>query len=390
MRRFTARQALNTGLNEVEFRLQSTVVRSLPQNVDIVLTKACNLACTFCVDYETPGAKRISLENFERVARQLFPTARLVSICSGGEPYLHKGLEDLLRVARRHRVATWVLSNGMLVREDRVRTIVREGLITTHGFSVDGFHPATVERLRVNAKLDTILEKIRMVLRVREEEGKREPRTIIRYALMRSNVEELPDAVERWGEMGIDRMDCGYLAVCNGIDPQESLYFHQDLMSRVFTEARRVAARYPRLRVNLPPAVRDEQPKRQQPSRCRAPWRFVKIDTDGRVLPCYRAWEAISMGKVYDDDSTAFRDIWNSEKYQALRRTVNDDSVEKSFPYCARCDYRYGWADLAQHVGFEEWADTVAPETAENGHAIDHRRDRRASASMLPKNDLPA
>jgi len=61
MRRFTARQALNTGLNEVEFRLQSTVVRSLPQNVDIVLTKACNLACTFCVDYETPGAKRISL-----------------------------------------------------------------------------------------------------------------------------------------------------------------------------------------------------------------------------------------------------------------------------------------------------------------------------------------
>src|SRR2546429_4967427 len=75
MRRFTARQALNTGLNEVEFRLQSTVVRSLPQNVDIVLTKACNLACTFCVDYETPGAKRISLETFEKVARQLFPTA---------------------------------------------------------------------------------------------------------------------------------------------------------------------------------------------------------------------------------------------------------------------------------------------------------------------------
>ena len=77
MRRFTARQALNTGLNEVEFRLQSTVVRSLPQNVDIVLTKACNLACTFCVDYETPGAKRISLENFERVARMRATFARM-------------------------------------------------------------------------------------------------------------------------------------------------------------------------------------------------------------------------------------------------------------------------------------------------------------------------
>ena len=386
MRRFTARQALNTVLNEAEVRLQSAVVHSLPQNVDIVLTKACNLACTFCVDYETPGAKRISIENFEKVARQLFPTARLVSICSGGEPYLHKGLEDLLRVARRYRVATWVLSNGMLLREDRVRTIVREGLITTHGFSVDGFRASTVESLRVNAKLDTVLEKIRMVLRVRAEERKREPRTIIRYALMRSNVEELPDAVERWGEMGIDRMDCGYLAVCNGIDPQESLYFHQDLMSRVFAEARRAAARYPRLRLNLPPTVRDEQPKREHPARCRAPWRFVKIDTDGRILPCYRAWEAINMGKVYDGDGLAFHDIWNSDKYQALRRTVNDDTVKKSFPFCARCDYRYGWGDLAQHLGFEEWAETVAPEVPDTGQAIDHRRDRRASASMLPKN----
>src|SRR5207249_4678361 len=201
--------------------------------------------------------------------------------------------------------------------------------------------------LRVNAKLDTVLEKIRMVLRVRAEERKREPRTIIRYALMRSNVEELPDAIARWGDMGIDRMDCGYLAVCNGIDPQESLYFHQDLMSRVFAEARRAAARYPRLRLNLPPTVRDEQPKRANPARCRAPWRFVKIDTDGRILPCYRAWEAINMGKVYDGDGQDFRDIWNSDKYQALRRTVIDDTVKKSFPFCARCDYRYGCGDLA-------------------------------------------
>src|SRR3989442_11017679 len=207
MRRFTARQALNTVLNEVEFRLQRPVVHSLPQNIDIVLTKACNLACTFCVDYETPGAKRISIENFEKVARQLFPTARLVSICSGGEPYLHKGLEDLLRIARRYRTATWVLSNGMLLREDRVRTIVRESLITLHGFSVDGLEAPTGDAIRVGATLPTILEKIQMLLRIRDEEGKREPRIIVRYPLMRSNLDELPAAVHRWGAMGMIPID---------------------------------------------------------------------------------------------------------------------------------------------------------------------------------------
>ena len=215
-----------------------------------------------------------------------------------------------------------------------------------------------------------------MVLRVRTEEGRRNPEVVIRYALMRSNVEELPDSVERWGEMGINRIDSSYLAVCNGIDPQESLFFHQELMERVFVEARRVAVRYPGLTLNLPQTLREAAVQKAKPKKCKAPWSFVKIDTDGRVLPCYRAWEALSMGKVYDADGAAFGDIWNSVDYQALRRSVNDDGATKHFPYCGRCEYRYGWSDIHQHVGYEEWADTVAPAVPQ-GVVIDHRREKR-------------
>lgn len=372
----TAKQAVNTAMNLAEFWLQTPTVRSLPQNVDIVLTKACNLACTFCIDYETPGAKRVSLENFAKVGRQLFPTARLVSICSGGEPYLHKGLEDLLRFVRRYKVATWVLSNGMLVKEDRIRTIVREGLITMQGFSCDGFQAATVEAIRVGAKLETVLDNMRMVIRVRDEEGKEYPQIVARYALMRSNLEELPATVERWGEMGVHTLDASYLAVCNGIDSNESLYFHQELMEKVFAEARKVAARYPRLHLNLPQPVREAREQKLKPKKCKAPWSFVKIDTDGRVLPCYRAWDALSMGKVYDDDGIPFSEIWNSPAYQALRKTVNDDGADKHFPYCNRCEYRYGWGDLHQHVGYSEWGETVAT-AAPEAAAIDHRREKR-------------
>jgi MoaA/NifB/PqqE/SkfB family radical SAM enzyme len=240
----------------------------MPQNVDVVLTKACNLACTFCVDYETLGAKRMSVQNFERIARQLFPTARMLSVCSGGEPYLHKGLEDVLRIAKRYKLYTWVLSNGMLIQEDRVRAIVREELVDLHGFSCDGFEAATVEAIRVNAKLDTILDNIRMLLRVREEEGRRVPAVVIRYALMRSNIEELPAAVERWGRLGISRIDTNYVDLCNGIDHAESLYFHQELMIRVFAEARKVAARYPRLTLRLP-AVAEPRSARRTPRAAR-------------------------------------------------------------------------------------------------------------------------
>lgn len=374
LRKGTLKQAVNAGLNLIETRLQSPAPRSLPQNVDLVLTKACNLACTFCKDYETLGAKRVSLENFERVARQLFPTARWLSLCSGGEPYLHKGLEDLLRIARRYKVSTWLLSNGMLLREDQTRRIIREGLVTLHGFSVDGVKASTVEAIRVNAKLDVILDNIRMFLRVRDEEGKKGPGVVIRYALMRSNVEELPEAVDLWGRLGITTIDSGYLSICNGISPQESLFYHQDLMKRVFDEARKAAAHYPHLTLLLPPTIDEEQSRPQAPRKCTAPWTFVNIDTDGQVLPCYQSFEAMHMGKVYDNDGKRFREIWESPEYQALRRTVNDDSVEKYFSYCSRCQFRVGWGDVAAHLGDDTWLEMVALQFPEKAHAIDHRR----------------
>src|SRR5690348_10195912 len=93
--------ARNKVINRLEVAAHRTRLLSKPVVVDVVLTKACNFACTFCKDYETEGARRISLTNFERMAAQLLPTASRLSICSGGEPYLHTGLEDILRIARK-------------------------------------------------------------------------------------------------------------------------------------------------------------------------------------------------------------------------------------------------------------------------------------------------
>src|SRR5262245_41632354 len=73
---------LNKIVSKIECGAQRPYLHSRPVVVDVVLTKACNFACTFCKDYETEGAQRISLENFERLAAQLLPTASQLSICS--------------------------------------------------------------------------------------------------------------------------------------------------------------------------------------------------------------------------------------------------------------------------------------------------------------------
>ncbi len=373
MSRPPLRPVLHRVLNKLEQRLGRDRLRSRPAVVDVVLTKACNLACTFCRDYEHPGARRVSTEQLERIAAELFPTARRVNVCSGGEPYLHTGLEHLLRLARRHGARTWVLSNGMLLEEARTAAILEEGLVTEHGFSVDGVRPETVEGIRTGARLPTILANIDMLLRLRERVGGGAPRVVIRYALMRRNLDELPDAVRLWGERGVERLECGYLNLANGIDRDESLWFHQERMLEVFARAREVATDFPGLELELPAGVEEQRRLLERPADCRAPWEFVMIDTSGRVLPCYRAFEALHMGALHGEDARPFAEIWNGPGYRALRRTVNDDAAPKAYAYCAVCEKRRGWAQVESHLGDETWKAT-AFDDPERGAAVDHRR----------------
>ena len=101
---------------------------------------------------------------------------------------------------------------------------------------------------------------------------------------------------------------------------------------------------------------------------------MVMIDVDGAVLPCYRAFEALRMGNIYDGDGEAFGDVWNNADYRALRRTVNDDGGAKFYPHCARCDARLGWGELDSHRGDETWLETAALFAPDKLEVIDHRR----------------
>jgi MoaA/NifB/PqqE/SkfB family radical SAM enzyme len=346
----------------------------VPVNIDVVLTKHCNLSCLFCKHYETPGKTQITVEDFRKLAEILFPTAQEVRFCSGGEPYLHPGLMDILEISKLYRVNMFLLSNGMLLSEEKIRRIVREELVSVHGFSVDGIRSATVESLRIKSNLKTILNNIEMLKNIRDAEGKSGPRIIIRYAIMRSNITELPDAVRYWGEKGIDAIDCNYLSVCNDINPQESLYYHQEIMKQSFQNARTIALQYPHLALNLPPTVEDDLKFINNPKSCREPFRFVYIDTDGRILPCYLSFGVLVMGNVYDNAGRSFRKTWNCIAYRKLRATVNNDQVEKYFPYCSVCESRFGWGKISSHMGNQTWMSRLRKNQTDKEKTIEKRR----------------
>ncbi len=361
VRVLTWRSFANLVLHLYESLRQAQRLRARPIHVDMVATRACNLRCTFCKDYPIDGDRFMSVENFETAARQLLPSAIGLTVCSGGEPYLHDRFLDMLRIAHGYKVRTVVLSNGMLLEENLMRTIVREDLIQQHNFSVDGITAGTVESARRNARLDVILGNIDMLVRLREEEGRTRQKIGIRYTLMRSNIEELPAAVRYWGRAGVDELHCSYVSLCNDLDPRMSLFYHPDLTDRMFAEARDAASNHTGLSLHLPPGIREAAAGAESPSRCNYPWRFVFVDSDGQVMPCYNSIGVMEMGRLFGGpDALPIEDIWNSFRYRRLRETVNKDGPDKQFPYCAVCELRCGWGGEAGHLGDAVWLDYIS------------------------------
>lgn len=340
-------------ISVIEYLVSSMKLYSGPQIVDAVITKNCNLSCIFCKKYQS-RSDNMSLEKFKILASKILPDARKLNICSGGEPFMHKDLILILRVAKEYKVWISVVSNGMLLNQDIANKIVKEELIDELSFSVDGILPETVENIRLNANLSKIVRNIKILLSIKKRSNKVKPIVSIRYALMKKNIEELPDAVEFWGKLAISQIKCNYLSLCDGIDKSQSLYFHNMITEKIFKDATNLAKKFSELSLSLPPLISAEGKLKgkKNPINCRYPWMFVMIDTDGRVFPCYNSWGAIDMGNILSDN-IRFKDIWNSQNYLDLRRTVNNESAEKHYSYCSICPSRFGPGTQTLHFGDE-------------------------------------
>jgi len=312
--------------------------RARPPVIDVVLTKACNLRCRFCISYGALGGERwMSFDLYRRIAAELFPTAVEVRFCSGGEPFLYPQFREALALAASYAVTTSVVSNGTLIDEGTVAWLVQDQTLHHLNVSLDGATATTLERIRVGASFAAIVGNLERLRSVQAAAGARYPRLGIRFVAMRSNVAELPGMVELVARLGAQVLTVAYLNATSEIDAAESLYHDPALAVQAFAAARRQARRVG-LRLVLPPPL-DQQCK---PRRCVQPWRMCQIDPDGAIRCCYKSWRQ-RLGFFQD----GFEAVWRGPHYARLRTTMA--TATPYFPYCRHCSERRGWNEPAAH-----------------------------------------
>ncbi len=129
-----------------EARMFAKAMRSPrhPIQAHVVPIRRCNLACTYCNefdDHSAPVATPVMLRRIDHLAE----LGTTIITVSGGEPLLHPELDEIVGRIRRHGIIATLITNGYLLTADRIRRLNRAGLEHVE-ISIDNVTPDDVSK----------------------------------------------------------------------------------------------------------------------------------------------------------------------------------------------------------------------------------------------------
>src|SRR5580692_9430333 len=98
-----------------------------PLLVHIIPIRRCNLACTYCNEFDDFSKPVDTAEMFRRIDRLGELGAAVVTI-SGGEPLLHPDLDLIIARMRKNGILSGMITNGYLLTAERIERLNRAGL----------------------------------------------------------------------------------------------------------------------------------------------------------------------------------------------------------------------------------------------------------------------
>jgi len=125
------------------------------KKIYIEITNICNLKCKFCP--ETKRKKEhMSIENFEKIIREIHKYTQLVCLHVKGEPLLHNQLEDILKILEKYNLKSNITTNGTLIKE-KLAIIKNSKAVRQINFSI---HSISQNKILNKQYLEDVLESV--------------------------------------------------------------------------------------------------------------------------------------------------------------------------------------------------------------------------------------
>ena len=121
----------------------------------IIPMRRCNLACTYCNEYDDFSPPVPTEEMLRRIDRLAYLQTAIVTI-SGGEPLMHPEIETIIKRIRHHDMIAGIITNGYLLTPKKIAALNDAGLEHLQ-ISIDNTQPDEVS-LKSLKVLDKKLE----------------------------------------------------------------------------------------------------------------------------------------------------------------------------------------------------------------------------------------
>lgn len=309
----TILKVTNLFLNELEFRLAKTRLKSLPPFIKIESTPLCHLACAGCVHSDSAFKKslgndrHLSLERVRAIVRPMKSYLIGASLSYSGEPLLNKKLFPIVEHLHSQGIYTSFPTNLSLpISAEFAETIVKSGLDLMM-VSLDGASDETYRLFRIGGNYQLVRKNVKLLADTKKRLGKKRPYLLWKFIMFSHNLHEIPDAkrnVRAWGFDGIEF----------DVDHDSDAGLHEQVTTSTSVQHDLVT-----------------------PKPCYWAWNTSTITWDGDVQPCCKQMGEISLGDV----AAGFSTVWNADPYQNLRASFSKTSSELN-ETCKRC---MGFAD---------------------------------------------
>jgi radical SAM protein with 4Fe4S-binding SPASM domain len=296
---------------------------SMPLHMQFELCNYCNLRCPVCPTgikalKRKPRAMDAAL--FEKLIEAVGPYLLTASLWAWGEPLLHPQLLRILKAVRRHRIVTFLSTNGQNLNDEGVLDALLNEPPSYLIVAIDGLTDETNSQFRVGAKLDPLLAGVKRIAEVKRKKGLQLPILHMRFIVMKHNQHEVPQLIHFASSNHFDLLTVRTLSI---IDNDSTHRIHGNLVP---DGAEFQAYGY----------ARGERITRSD-FICQEPFWFPTVFSDGTLVACDQDFNAQhSFGVI--SDAMSFNDLWFSEHAALIRRKIRDHQQQVSF--CRNCPYR--------------------------------------------------
>lgn len=327
-------------------RFAPTLIRPLPRLLTMSLTSYCNFRCRGCLYgrgfKEGTQLSSVMVETaLADAAAAGIETVRFY----GGEPLLHPGLPDFVAAARRHRLRSYVTTNGILLG-NRIVELCDAGLqAVTIGFYGSADHYRTyTQRSEQRARLERSLSIVRD--RVGDKIELQLNLVLLKTATSVDSVREAWHVAQRFNMfLHIDLVS--YSVPFFNNDASLGLQFDstdRELLKAVATELLQLKSAAPERVLHSPEFLRSIPDWLIKKSEMRIPcdaYEMVWIGSDGTVQLCDTAF---ALGSLHH---TRLRDLLFAQAHRQACR----DGFALNCPNCiCRAESRVARSRAAQRL----------------------------------------